>query len=86
MKWRDGICSRLVSTITVILQPHADGTLHLPVPAELRHQAVKVKAELEAAGPLETRAKAGLWKNMPDGFWMSPDFDAPLEDFREHME
>ena len=86
MKWHITICSCLVSTITVILEPHADGTLHLPVPAELRHQAIKVRAELEAAGPLGTRAKAGLWKGLSNGFWISPDFDGPLEDFREYME
>jgi hypothetical protein len=36
-----------MSTITVILEPSADGTLHLPVPAEWRHQAIRVKAELK---------------------------------------
>jgi hypothetical protein len=74
-----------MSTITAILQPDADGTLHLPIPPELRHQAIKVKAELEpvAAG---SRAKAGLWTQMPGQFWIAGDFDAPLEDFREYME
>lgn len=28
--------------------------------------------------------KAGSYRK--DGFWMAPDFDAPLEDFREYME
>ena len=74
-----------MSTITAILKPDADGTLHLPVPPELRHQAVKVKAQLEAVGHA-SRAKAGLWMGMPGRFWMAADFDAPLEDFREYME
>ena len=37
-----------MSTITAILEPDADGTLHLPLPAELRHGKVKVEARLES--------------------------------------
>ncbi|MDA1276365.1 MAG: DUF2281 domain-containing protein [Verrucomicrobia bacterium] len=36
-----------MSTITAILEADADGMLHLPVPAELRHGKVKVEATLE---------------------------------------
>ena len=38
-----------MSTITAILEADADGTLHLPVPAELRHGKIAVTATLEAA-------------------------------------
>ncbi len=38
-----------MSTITAILEADADGTLHLPVPAELRQSRLKVTATLEAA-------------------------------------
>ena len=38
-----------VSTIIAILEPHADGSLHLPLPPELRHGKVRVEAKLEAA-------------------------------------
>jgi hypothetical protein len=38
-----------MSTITAILEPEADGTLHLPVPAELRSKKIKVVATLEVA-------------------------------------
>jgi hypothetical protein len=38
-----------MSTITAILEADADGTLHLPLPAELRHGKIKVEAKLEAA-------------------------------------
>ena len=38
---------RRMSTITAILESDADGTLHLPLPAELRHGKVKVTATLE---------------------------------------
>ena len=76
-----------MSTITAILQPEADGSLRLPLPPELRGAKVKVEAKLERAEDVTSgRAKAGLWKGLPDRFWMSADFDAPLEDFREYME
>lgn len=75
-----------MSTITAILQPDADGSLHLPLPAEWRHGKVRVEAKLEPVGEHPCRAKAGLWKDLPDRFWMAADFDEPLEDFREYME
>ncbi|MBX3740412.1 MAG: DUF2281 domain-containing protein [Akkermansiaceae bacterium] len=73
-----------MSTITAILEPDADGTLHLPVPDELKSKRVKVVATLEEADATEPKAKfkAGCLK----GFWIAPDFDAPLEDFKEYME
>ena len=75
-----------MSTITAILEPDADGSLHLPLPPELRGGKVKVEAKLEQAEADAGRAKAGLWKNLPDRFWMSANFDEPLEDFRKYME
>ena len=39
-----------VSTINAILEADADGTVHLPVPAELRHGKIAVRATLEAVG------------------------------------
>ena len=38
-----------MSTITAILEADADGTLHLPLPAELRHGKIAVTATLNAA-------------------------------------
>lgn len=35
-----------MSTINAILEPDPDGTLHLPLPPELRHGKVKVEATL----------------------------------------
>lgn len=47
-----------MSTITVILEPNAGGTLHLPLPPELRNGKVKVEARLErVTGPNEIPAK-----------------------------
>jgi hypothetical protein len=75
-----------MSTITAILEPQPDGTLHLPLPPELRQGKLKVTATLE---PTEAPkpAKAGVWQELGlVGFWMAPDFDAPLEDFKDYME
>jgi len=38
-----------MSTITAILEPDADGTLHLPLPLDLRNSKVRVTATLEVA-------------------------------------
>ena len=43
-----------MSTITAILEPNADGCLHLPLPEELRHRRVRIEATLEAADENET--------------------------------
>ena len=37
-----------MSTITAILEPDADGSLHLPLPAEMRRGKIKVVASLTA--------------------------------------
>lgn len=78
-----------MSVITVILEPSADGTLHLPVPAEWRHRAIRVKAELE---PVSFETKAALVSANLKGFGclkgkirMTPDFDEPLEVFKDYM-
>jgi hypothetical protein len=39
-----------MNTLTAIIEPNADGTLHLPLPAAWRHQCIRVKAELEPVG------------------------------------
>ena len=38
-----------MSTITAILEPDADGTLHLPLPADAPRGRMKVTATLESA-------------------------------------
>ena len=60
-RWRfpfpaDAGSFRHMSTITAILEPDADGTLHLPLPAELRHGKVRVEAKVEAVEAVETPA------------------------------
>ncbi|MFZ4780342.1 MAG: DUF2281 domain-containing protein [Terrimicrobiaceae bacterium] len=66
------------------MEPDADGPLHPPLPEEGGSRKVKVVATLEAAEPPDPKiaGKVGWLK----GFWMAPDFDAPLEDFKESRE
>lgn len=47
-----------MSTITAILEADADGTLHLPVPQNLRHGKVKVIATLETAPEISSAVGA----------------------------
>ena len=81
----DRVYPRGMSTITAIFEPAADGTLHLPVPEAWRKLPIRVKAELEPVKPERRGAKPGLWQDLPGRFWMSADFDEPLEDFKEYM-
>jgi Protein of unknown function (DUF2281) len=78
-----------MSTITAILEADADGTLHLPLPAEWRKLSIRVKAELE---PVDSAAQSSPGEESLKGFGclrgkirMAPDFDEPLEDFKDYM-
>ena len=82
---------RRMSTITAILEADADGTLHLPVPAEWRKLSIRVKAEMEpvnAAVPLlrgeQTESLKGFGC-LRGKIRMAPDFDEPLEDFKDYV-
>lgn len=72
-----------MNTITAILEPNEDGTLHLPVPEAWRRQAIRVKAEMEpVTSPSEQQAGESLrgFGCLRGKISMSPDFDEPLED------
>jgi hypothetical protein len=45
---------RVVSTITAILEPNADGTLHLPLPADCPQGLLRVIANVEAVAAPQT--------------------------------
>jgi hypothetical protein len=68
-------------TITAILEPHADESLRLPLPPELRHTAVKLTAAVEPAVVACPRCgcRAGRIQ-------CAPDFDESPEDFKETLE
>jgi hypothetical protein len=48
-----------MSTITAILEAGADGTLHLPVPENLRSGKVKVVATMQAEHETPSQSAAG---------------------------
>ena len=70
-------------TISAIPEADADGTLRLPLPAELRHGRVKVAAAQRPAGE-ETGSLKGLGC-LRGKIRIAPDFDEPLEDFKDYM-
>jgi len=73
-----------MSTFTAVLEPDADGTLHLPLPDELKRKRVKVVATIEAADEAESHASLiGMWKGQ---IVLKPGWDEPLEDLKEYME
>ncbi|MGQ0593389.1 MAG: hypothetical protein ACT4QB_12295 [Gammaproteobacteria bacterium] len=90
-----------MKTLETDAEIHADGTLKLlsPIPDWLktagRRRLLLVATDLDDTPTGRTaevgdmlkpgRAKAGLWKDLPGKFWMSSDFDDPLEHFTEYM-
>ena len=80
-----------MNILTAIIEPDADGTLHLPLPAAWRHQSIRVKAEMEPVGSIPGNTNTDLTNSLR-GFGclrgkirMAPDFDEPLEDFKDYM-
>ena len=58
-------------TITAILEADADGTLHLPLPAELRHGKIEVTALLKAANGISSavlRATSAMVQRRKEAF------------------
>lgn len=70
-------------TLVVDSEGHAVITVPPSVKPGLHRAVVQIEDEV-APAPVKKRVvpKAGSLK----GIWMSPDFDAPLEDLREYME
>jgi hypothetical protein len=77
---------RPVNTITAIIEPDADGTLHLPVPAEWRNRSVRVRASLELVETRDDPASLDLkgFGCLRGKIDYSPDFDEPLVDFKDY--
>lgn len=80
-----------MNLITTIIKPDADGTLHLPLPTAWRHQPIRVKAELEPVGvgsePVMTNSAEELkgYGCLRGKISLAPDFDEPLDDFKDYM-
>jgi hypothetical protein len=78
-----------MSIITVIMEPAADGTLHIPVPAEWLHHRIRVKAEMEPVAKPQDNLNKTRIAPLPGclkGFRMADDYDEPLGDFKEYTE
>jgi len=74
-----------VSTIKAILEADSDGTLHLPLPADLRNGMVEVTATLKPAND-NGRAGAPQFGCLAGKITLADDFDAPLDDFKQYSE
>lgn len=85
--------SSVMSTINAILEPDADGTLHLPLPPELRHVKIEITATLKPANgaassvPQDAQGASGLkgFGCLRGRIQMAPDFSEPLDDFKDYM-
>ena len=71
-----------MSVITAILEPNADGTLHVPIPPELHGEKVRIEARMEAVPREASRPRFGC---LAGKISLAPDFDEPLDDFRDYM-
>jgi len=82
-----GFSSKLaaMSTIKAILEADADGTLHLPLPPELRQGKVEVNATLIHLNGDAPSAKP-RFGCLAGKIELTQDFDEPLEDFGEYMQ
>ena len=58
----DAASLRSMSTITAILERDADGTLHLPLPADAPSGKVKVTTTVEPVQAAETAARQANWE------------------------
>ena len=69
-------------TLVVDAEGHATVTLPPSVKPGVHRAVLHIEDEADAAHAKPAAPKAGCLK----GFRMAPDFEAPLEDFREYME
>lgn len=75
-----------MSTIRLTLEPDKDGTLHLPLPPELQQGMLKVTATIEPVPQAPAPdAKLKGFGCLKGKIHISPDFDEPLEDFKDYM-
>jgi hypothetical protein len=70
-----------MNTFTAILEPQADGTLHLPLPSDWLKYRVRVSAQLE---PIKPKSHLKGFGCLRGKISMLPGFDDPIEDFKEY--
>lgn len=78
-----------MNTISAVVEADASGNLYLPLPKAWSGRSVRVKAELEPFKTADGSTKLDANHHLK-GFGclhgkieLSPDFDEPLEDFKE---
>ena len=76
-----------MSSFTAILDPQADGTLHLPLPSDWLKYRVRVSAQLEPIKSMPTEHESSLkgFGCLRGKITMLPGFDDPIEDFKEYI-
>jgi hypothetical protein len=76
-----------MSSFTAILDPQADGTLHLPLPSDWLKYRVRVSAQLEPIKPtpIEYEHELKGFGCLRGKITMLPGFDDPIEDFKEYI-
>lgn len=71
--------------ISAVFEPCADGTLHLPIPADWKEKPIRVTAELQPVETADdTRTELKGFGCLRGKITMAQDFDAPLADFKEY--
>jgi len=70
-----------MSSFTAILDPQADGTLHLPLPSDWLKYRVRVSAQLERIKPTPIEHESGLkgFGCLRGKITMLPGFDDSIE-------
>jgi hypothetical protein len=68
-----------MSLISAVLEPDADGSLHVPLPPELLGGKVRIEAKLEAVAEAPGKPTFGC---LAGKISLASDFDEPLDDFK----
>jgi len=77
-----------MSTVTAVFDPSEDGTLHLPIPEELRSGKFKVYAvftPIESEDDVHRKMSASGFGCLKGKIHLADDFDEPLADFQDYM-
>ena len=70
--------------MVVLTATYRNGVIELeqPLPAELEGKQIQIQIEEIKEMPKKKRRQAG---SAAGKIWMSPEFDEPLEDFKDYM-
>ncbi|MEO5917613.1 MAG: DUF2281 domain-containing protein [Luteolibacter sp.] len=77
-----------MKTLETDAEIHADGSVTLlsPIPSWLKPGRTHVLLVVDSASENRSEDPVTPQPGSLKGFWMAPDFDEPLEDFKEYME